>query len=93
MSRVNCNRYVGIVGRIFRFGVENELLPPDVAHGLEAVKSLAKGCSEARETDQVLPVDQDTIDATLPFLDVQYRAMVKIQFLLGGMTTTCRPIR
>ena len=86
LSRVNCNRYTGIIARIFRHGVENELIPPDVAHGLEAVKTLAKGRCEAPETDPVLPVDQDTIDATLPFLGVQYRAMVKIQLLLA-----CRP--
>ena len=94
LSRVNCNRYVGIVGRVFRFGVENELIPGDVSHALDAVKSLAKGRSEARETDPVLPVDQDTIDATLPFLDVQYRAMVKIQLLLAcrpGELVTMRP--
>ena len=57
-----------------------------MAHGLEAVKKLAKGRSEARETHPVLPVDQDTIDATLPHLGIQYRAMVKIQLLLA-----CRP--
>jgi len=94
LSRVNCNRYVGVVGRIFRFGVENELIPPDVAHGLEAVKKLAKGRSEARETHPVLPVDQDTIDATLPHLGIQYRAMGKIQLLLAcrpGELVTMRP--
>jgi len=86
LSRVNCNRYTSIVARIFRYGVENELVPPDVAHGLEAVKTLAKGRCEAPETDPVLPVDQDAIDATLPFLNLQYQAMVKIQLLLA-----CRP--
>ena len=80
LSRTDCNRFTSIVARIFRHGVENELIPPDVAHGLSAVKSLAKGRCEAPETDPVLPVDQDIIDATLPYLSPRNRAMVKIQF-------------
>ena len=94
LCRDGCNRFTGIVARVFRYGVENELIPPDVAHGLEAVKTLAKGRCEAPETDPVLPVDQDTVDATLPSLDVQYRAMVKIQLLLAcrpGELVTMRP--
>lgn len=94
LCRGGCNRFTGIVSRIFRYGVENELIPPDVAHGLEAVKALAKGRCDARETDPVLPVDQDAIDATLPFLSVLYRAMVKIQLLLAcrpGELVTMRP--
>jgi len=86
LSRVNCNRFTGIVARIFRYGVENELIPADVAHGLEAVKTLAKGRSDAHETDPVLPVEEDAIDATLPYLPARCRAMVKIQLLLA-----CRP--
>jgi integrase len=94
LCRDGCNRFTGIVARVFRYGVENELIPPDVAHGLEAVKTLAKGRCEAPETDPVLPVDQDTVDATLPSLGVQYRAMVKIQLLLAcrpGELVTMRP--
>ena len=94
LSRVNCNRYTSIVARIFRHAVENELVPADVAHGLEAVKTLAGGRREAPETDPVLPVEQDAIDATLPFLNLQYQAMVKIQLLLAcrpGELVTMRP--
>jgi len=94
LCRTDCNRFTGIVARIFRYAVENELVPGDVSHALEAVKSLAKGRCDAPETDPVLPVDQDTIDATLPFLTPQYRAMVKIQLLLAcrpGELVTMRP--
>jgi integrase len=86
LCRSGCNRFTSIVARIFRYAVENELIPPDVAHGLEAVKTLAKGRSDARESDPVLPVDQDTIDATLLHLSPRDRAMVEIQLLLA-----CRP--
>jgi len=83
LCRDGCNRFTGIVARVFRYAVENELVPPDVAHGLESVKSLAKGRCEAPETDPVLPVEEDAIDATLPHLSPRDRAMVKIQLLLG----------
>jgi integrase len=94
LCRTDCNRFTSIVARIFRHAVENELIPPDVAHGLSAVKSLAKGRCEAPETDPVLPVDQDIIDATLPHLSPRNRAMVKIQLLLAcrpGELVTMRP--
>jgi integrase len=94
LCRSGCNRFTGIIARVFRYAVENELIPPDVAHGLEAVKTLAKGRSDARETDPVLPVDQNIIDATLPHLSPRDRAMVKIQLLLAcrpGELVTMRP--
>jgi len=94
LCRTDCNRFTGIVARIFRYAVENELIPPDVAHGLEAVKSLAKGRCEAPETDPVLPVEQEAIDATLPHLSTRDRAMVKIELLLAcrpGELVTMRP--
>jgi len=94
LCRTDCNRFTGIVARIFRYAVENELIPPDVAHGLEAVKALAKGRCDAPETDPVLPVEQDAIDATLPHLSTRDRAMVKIQLFLAcrpGELATMRP--
>lgn len=86
LALVNCNRFVSIIGRVFRWGVEEELVPAGLAHGLEAVKALARGSGVAPEYAEVEPVDQETIDATLPFLGSQVRAMVKIQLLLA-----CRP--
>ena len=87
LSRVNCNRYTRIIGRIFKFAAENEWVPGDLPAGLACVKPLAKGrgCA-AHETEPVLPVDEETIDATLPALNEKYRAMVKVQLLLA-----CRP--
>jgi len=94
LCRTDCNRFTGIVARIFRYAVENELIPPDVAHGLEAVKSLAKGRCEAPETDPVLPVEEEAVDATLSHLSTRDRAMVKIQLFLAcrpGELATMRP--
>jgi integrase len=95
LARVNCNRHAGIIKRIFSWGVENELIPSAVARdgqihaivdSLRNVRALEKGRCEAHETDPVLPVDEDIIQATLDHLRPQMKAMVKIQLLLA-----CRP--
>jgi integrase len=86
LSRVTCNKYIAILTNLFGFGVENELVPPDLVHGLREVKSLARDRSEARETDPVLPVEREDIEATLEELTPKFRAIVKLQLLLA-----CRP--
>jgi len=86
LTRVNVNRYTRIVTRIFRWAGENELIDGGVVHSLETVKALAKGRCGAPDREPVLPVDEATIDATLPFLSPQIKAMVRVQNLLA-----CRP--
>jgi integrase len=54
--------------------------------GLETVGGLAKGRTAARETEPVGPVDDDTVDATLPHLIRPVRGLVESQRLTG-----CRP--
>src|SRR5262249_5964115 len=51
LARKTANQRVGRVRRVFRWGVENELVPPSVYHGLQAVKGLQKGRTDARETE------------------------------------------
>lgn len=86
LARTNCNRYAGIVVRVFRYAVEEELVPPDLAHGLEAVKPLQAGRCEAPDHPPIGPVSNEDVEATLPYLPEPYRTMVRVQNLLG-----CRP--
>jgi integrase len=78
------NEYTAAVKRVFFWGVENELVPPGVAHGLKTVRHLAKGRSLARETAPVPPVDDDVVDATLPCLPPIVADMVRFQRLTGA---------
>jgi integrase len=55
-------------------------------HGLMAVSGLRKGRSEAREPDPVMPVDDATVQATLPHLSPVVADMIRFQRLTG-----CRP--
>ena len=85
-SRSYINRQTSRIVRVFRWGVEEELVPANTLHALEAVAKLKRGHTEARETEPVRPVDDATIEATLPFLPEVVRDMVQFQRLTG-----CRP--
>ena len=82
-SRSYVNAQMQRLRRVFRWGVENEMVPPSVAQGLQAVAALRKGKTEARETDPVKPVPDAAIDAVLPHLSRQVRAMVELQAITG----------
>jgi len=83
LARCNVNRYVGIVIRVFRYAVEEELVPPDLAHGLECVKPLQAGRCEAPDHPPVGPVSDEDVQKTLPFLPSPYGVMVQVQSLTG----------
>ena len=80
--------------RIFKWGVENELVPPSVYHGLQAIAGLKQGRCEARETEPVRPVPDDYVDAIAPHVSRQVWAMVELQRLTGmrsGEVVIMRP--
>lgn len=86
LSRHTVNTYMSCIRRCFRWGVEEELVPADVFHGLQAVAGLKRGRCEARETNPVKPVSQACIDVVLPLVAPQIAAMIGVQLLTG-----CRP--
>jgi integrase len=83
LSRGVVNQRTGRVRRLFRWAVENEMVPATVLHGLQAVKGLSKGRSAARETEPVKPVPEVFLEAVLPYLRPQVSAMVQLQLLTG----------
>ena len=78
-ARGNVNDMVDRVRRAFRWGVRKQLIPPAVIQALETVPGLRRGQSEARETDPIQPVDDSTINATLPHLPEVVADMVQLQ--------------
>jgi len=73
--------------------VESELVPPTVHHGLQAVKGLSRGRSDARESDRVRPVPEAFVDAIETHVVPQVWAMVQLRRLTGmrpGEVTTMR---
>jgi integrase len=83
LSRGVINNRVGRIKRMFKWAVAEELIPPSVYHGLQAVAGLSFGRSAARETEPVRAVPDLYVAAVLPFLSPHVAAMVKIQRLTG----------
>jgi integrase len=86
LSRGTINRYCDRVRRVFAWGAAEQLVPPAVVHTLREVAGLRFGRSEARESEPIKPVDDATVDATLPHLPPVVADMVRLQRLTG-----CRP--
>ena len=69
---------------MFTWGVSEEHVAPNVATALSSVKGLRKGRSEAVESEPVVPVDDATVQATLPHMSPTLTAMVQLQLLTGA---------
>lgn len=66
-SRTTVNQAVSRVKQVFRWAVENELVPGRVHHAVQAVAGLRRGRCAAREPQPVGPVPAALIDAVKPF--------------------------
>lgn len=84
--RTHINSLVGVVRRIFKWAASEELAPESVYRALETVPGLRRGRTTAVEGAPVRPVDEATVEATLPFLPAVVADMVRFQRLTG-----CRP--
>ena len=83
LARSTINSRIEAIKRLFKWGVAEELVPPSVFQGLQAVTGLRRGRSEARETAPVKPVSEHQIDAGLPHVSAEIAAMIKVQLLTG----------
>ena len=83
MSRGTINQNVGRIKRMFRWAASEELIPADVCQSLSTVTGLRKDESQARETSPILPVDDETVEQTLPHLPEIVADMVRLQRLTG----------
>lgn len=94
-SRAWINRQINRIRRIFKWGVENEIVPAEILQALQAVAPLKKGRSCAREMPPVKPVPEEHVTAVLPFVSPQVSAMIRLQLLTGmrpGEVVLMRPI-
>ena len=82
-SRSYINKVVGRVKRMFKWACQQEILPGEVYHRLACVTGLRFGRTRAPEAEEVTPVPDDVVQATLPWLSPIVRAMVQVQRLTG----------
>ena len=82
-ARTYINTLINCIRRVFRWGVENELVPSDALTALTTVSPLKRRRSIARETEPIGPVDPDVVAKTIEFLPPTIADMVRIQRYTG----------
>jgi hypothetical protein len=73
------NAAVERVRRFFKWAASAELVTASVFHALLTVTGLRTGRSAAKESDPVKPVEDTTVDATLPFVNRHVRGLIEFQ--------------
>lgn len=84
LCRNEVNKRVGRIKRMFKWAVSEELIPNHVFHGLQSVRGLARGRSEARESEKVKPVPDAYVDAIKEHVSPQIWAMIELQRYTGA---------
>jgi len=84
LARRTVNHMTSVVRAVFKWGVSEELVEPQVHQALTAVAGLRRGRSGAREPDRVRPVPQKHIEAVGPHVSSQVWAMVQLQLLTAA---------
>jgi len=83
LARKTINGRINRIRRMFKWGVENDMVPPDVFHALQAVAPLRRGRSGVREGHAVRPVPEQYIEDVMPFLSPTVQAMIRVQEFTG----------
>ncbi|MHB1767896.1 MAG: site-specific integrase [Phycisphaerae bacterium] len=81
LCRSLVNRRVNRIRRIFKWGVENELVRSTTLEALRAIAPLKRGRCSVRESDPVKPVPEMLVNAIEPFVSRQVWAMIQLQLL------------
>lgn len=81
--RAEINKRARRIVRMFKWGVGEELVPASIHHALKAVEGLRKGRGDVRESEPIAPVPDARVDAVLPLVSRQVRAMIELQRLTG----------
>ncbi len=81
LCRSLINRRINRIRRIFKWGVENELVRSSTLEALRAVAPLKRGRCSVRESDPVKPAPESLITAIEPYVSRQVWAMIQLQLL------------
>ncbi len=84
LNRKTLNGYITRVKALFKWGVEQELVPPSIWHGLQAVAGLKRGRTTVPEPGRVHPVLQAHIDIIQPNVSRQIWALIQLQLFTAA---------
>jgi integrase len=83
LCRREINKRMGRVVRMFKWGVENELVPAMTHHALSQVRGLSRGRTKARESIPVKPVSEEHVAAIRDHVSRQVWSMIQLQRTTG----------
>jgi hypothetical protein len=83
LRRKTINAIANTIRRIFRWGCSREMLPGRVREALDSTEPLKQGRTPAPESPPVLPVADEIVEKTLPYLPPVIRDMVQFERLTG----------
>ena len=92
-TRLTVNRYVCVIKQMFRHGTKFGWVDPQVHYALSAVDSLKAGRTKAPEYKDIMPVADEIVEKTLPFLPPVVADMVRVQRLAGMRPQEVRNMR
>lgn len=84
LARKTINERISIIKRMFGWAVTQELISAEAAMKLKFLKGLARGKSDAKETEPVKPVEWEAINAIKPHVSKQVWALIRLQLITGA---------
>lgn len=91
--RTSINQQVRRITRMMRWGVESELVAPEIHAACKAVAGLRFGRSEATEKEKIQPVSVSDVQAIEEFVSRQVWGMIQLQLVTGMRPGEVRSIR
>lgn len=83
-ARPTVNRQAKRIRQIFRWGVSHELVPVEIVHRLDTVRSLAMGETTAHDNPARLAVPREDVDAARLHLKPIHRDVLDLLLLTGA---------
>lgn len=83
LSRRTANQYAGQLREVFRWGVEEGLVPAAALQAIKAVKAIEKGRSGSPERAKIRPAPTADVELVRPLVNELARAKIDLQLLTG----------
>ncbi|QDT34828.1 tyrosine-type recombinase/integrase [Thalassoglobus polymorphus] len=91
--RTQVNKSISRLKSVFRWGVENEMVPAEIVMALDCVKGLQKGRCDAKESEPILPVPDDDFAASLTCMTKKVSTICQLLVLTGARVSEVRRMR
>jgi len=85
-KRQYINKCTSMIKQFFSWATSEELLPGTIAYALREVKGLRRGKCEAKEYNELTPVDPALVAKILPVLNDHVRGIVSVMLHSGART-------